>query len=76
MEGDVFLVKYEGDLGMGHEYVDVSAPPTAVIEDLIKSAYERRALESILEDDKKWDADMERCRKRDTIGYEIVTDMK
>ena len=59
----MFFVRYKGELGMGHEYTDVLTPPTAIIEDIIKSAYKRRALERILEDDKKFEAEMERSRK-------------
>lgn len=62
-KGDVFLVQYKGDLGMGHEYADILTPQTAIIKDVVRSAYERRALEGILEDDKKFEIEMERSSK-------------
>ncbi|OAL38195.1 hypothetical protein AYO20_02647 [Fonsecaea nubica] len=62
--GDLFVVRYEGELGMGHEYVDVPLTLTRIIKDIIRSAYQRRALESIVEDDAEFERIMQRDRER------------
>lgn len=49
---------------MCHTYVDDLTTQTAnVVEDLIRGAYERRALKGILEDDKNFEIAMERHRR-------------
>jgi hypothetical protein len=49
--GDLFVVRYEGELGTGHEYVDAPLTLARIIEDTVRSAYQRRALEGIVEKD-------------------------
>jgi hypothetical protein len=61
--GDLFVVRYEGELGMGHKYVDVSIALTGTIEDVIRRAYQNRRLESILENEEKLELSMEQHRK-------------
>ena len=48
---------------MGHEYVDAPLTLARIIKDIIRSAYQRRALESIVEDDDKFERAMQRDRK-------------
>jgi hypothetical protein len=61
--GDLFVVRYEGELGMGHEYVNAPLKLARIMKDIIRSAYQRRALEGIVEDDNKFERAMQRDRK-------------
>src|SRR6202012_3887449 len=45
--GDLFVVRYRGELGTGHEYVDAPLNIVRIIEDTIRIAYQRRALEDV-----------------------------
>jgi hypothetical protein len=54
------LVKYEGKLGIGHNYVDVPYAMLTVVEDLMEKIYLDQSLERTVEDDRKFDLEMER----------------
>lgn len=61
---------------MGHMYVDVLTTQTAsIVEDIIKGAYERRALEGVLENDKKIEIATERDRRRFLFIVELNANM-
>ena len=53
--GDIFVVRYEGELGSGHEYADVPVKLARSIESSIRSAYERSALEDMVEFNEKFE---------------------
>jgi hypothetical protein len=57
--GDVLVVGYEGELGMGHEYLNVADAVLNPVEDLLKMAYASRGLERINEDEKAFQLGME-----------------
>ena len=48
---------------MGHEYVDTLLTLARIIKHIIRSAYQRRALEGIVEDDDNFERAMQRDRK-------------
>jgi hypothetical protein len=58
--GDVLVVRYEGELGMGHEYLDVADAALNAVEDLLRRAFASRGLERINKDEKAFELDMER----------------
>ena len=58
--GDLFVVRYKGELGMGHEYADAPLELARIIEDSIRSAYQRRALEGVVQNDEKLDRAMQK----------------
>lgn len=49
--GDVLVIRYDGDLGMGHEYLDVSSTTLKPVEDLLQRAFDSRGLERINEEE-------------------------
>ena len=57
---DLFVVRYEGELGTGHEYVDAPLTLARIIEDIVRSAYQRRALEGIVEKDDELERAMQK----------------
>jgi hypothetical protein len=61
--GDLFVVRYKGELGTGHKYVDAPVTLARIIEDIVRSAYQRRALEGIVEKDDELERAMQRDRK-------------
>jgi hypothetical protein len=58
--GDVLVVRYEGELGMGHEYLDAADTVLNAVEDLLRRAYASRGLERINEDERALEFEMER----------------
>ena len=47
--GDVLVTRYEGDLGMGHEYLDVSDQVVPAVAYLMTKSFESRGLERLHE---------------------------
>lgn len=43
--GDLFVVRYSGELGMGHEYMDSSLRLARIVAEIVRNAYRRGALE-------------------------------
>lgn len=57
--GDLFVIRYKGELGMGHEYEDTPLGLAQIIKDSVRSAYERRALEGAVEYGEKLERSMQ-----------------
>ncbi len=57
--GDILLVKYTGELGMGHKYVDTSYAMLATVADILKSAYVHQRLEKKAISDMEIEREME-----------------
>ncbi|KAL5316302.1 hypothetical protein ACEPPN_015347 [Leptodophora sp. 'Broadleaf-Isolate-01'] len=66
--GDLFVIRYKGELGMGHEYVDTPLGLARIIEDTVRSAYQHCALEGAIESDEK----LERAMQQ-TVGTILGT---
>ncbi|KAF8850644.1 hypothetical protein BDZ45DRAFT_751513 [Acephala macrosclerotiorum] len=58
--GDVFLVKHEGSLGMGHVYVNTSHDMVDLTTKVLKKMYENEMLEKKIESDKAFDRELEK----------------
>jgi hypothetical protein len=60
---DLFVIRYKGELGIGHKYIDTLLILTRIIKDIIRSVYQRRALKGIIKKDNKLERVMQRDRK-------------
>lgn len=58
--GDVLLVRYTGELGFGHEYVDAPIAMLATVADVLKRIYSNEGLEKKADFDEKCDLEIER----------------
>lgn len=54
------LVRYEGVLGIDHEYLDVPDTVLSAVEDFLKRAYASRGFVRVAEDDKSFKLEMDR----------------
>ncbi len=61
--GDVFLIKYKGSLGMGHEYIDTPQTMVDITAKVIKKMYENETLEKKLESDRNFERELEKHSK-------------
>ncbi|KAJ9137728.1 hypothetical protein NKR23_g8963 [Pleurostoma richardsiae] len=62
--GDVLLVRYAGELGMGHEYIGAPHAVSSAAEQVIRSMYENQALEKKRDSDLKFELEMQGARYR------------
>ena len=56
----MLVIRYEGDLGMGHEYLDVSYTTLNAVEDVLKQAFASRGLERMNEEGNLLELEMDR----------------
>lgn len=70
--GDILLVRYIGELGMGHEYVDAPLAMSAPVANILKSAYAHQRLEKKADSDKKFELEMERWKLRNPESHRAV----
>lgn len=61
--GDMFVVRYEGELGIGHQFMDTSLALAPIICESIRVAYSRSALERIVASDAEFYHAQEEDRK-------------
>ena len=58
--GDILIVRYEGELNIGHKYLDVADTALNAVEDLLRRAFTSRDLEGINKDEKAFKLNIER----------------
>lgn len=70
--GDVFLVKYTGELGMGHEYVHTPFAMLDRVADILKKAYEHHRLEEKASFDMEFELGWKGCEFDLANPYPLV----
>lgn len=55
-------MRYIGDLGLGHEYIDAPNVMVSMVGDILKRIYFNEVLEKRADFDRKFDLEMERYR--------------
>ena len=58
--GDVLLVRYTGELGRDHKYVDAPIAMLVTVADVLKLTYSNEGLEKRVDSDKKFDLEIDR----------------
>ena len=61
--GDILVIRYKGELGMEHKYADVADGLLATVEAVLKKVYDIKGLERTVEQDKKFELEMENSSK-------------